>query len=152
MSFEWNTRNLQKMDREKENYKELLVGVVAAQKRTYAKHPVVFKAALVSYWLSHSKHVKMLLQSLEHTQAFAEKYAEEMLKLDISKLEPEFLNGAMLATPKGVLWADQSPASKVSSEKSTPAGKQENDIFQDALASQSKSVPAVQPLAELQAI
>lgn len=84
-------RNLQKMDKEKESYKELLADVVAQQNKVYAKHTVVFKAALVSYWLSHEKHVTLMVKSLEDTQSFALTNAAEMGKLDIATLDVEKL-------------------------------------------------------------
>lgn len=79
-------RNLQKMDTEKNAYKAILKETVAAQKAVYAKHPIIFKAALTSYWLSHEKHVTLLVQSLEKTQEFARKSEVEMRNLDITKL------------------------------------------------------------------
>lgn len=87
---EKKTRNLMKMDVEKGNYKKLLNEVVTLQKKTYAKYPVVFKAALVSYWLSHEKHVTMLVESLRETQAFAKEAEAEMAGLDIKKLALEY--------------------------------------------------------------
>lgn len=81
-------RNLQKMDNERDLYKRLLLETINAQKSTYVKHPVVFKAALTSYWLSHEKHVTMLVQSLEQTQNFAKKAEKEMRDLDITKWAP----------------------------------------------------------------
>jgi hypothetical protein len=82
-------RNLSKMDDQKETYKELLVKVVAAQKKTYAKHPAVFKAAMVAYWQSHERHVTLLTQSLENTQEFAAKHLEEMKSFDVASLNIE---------------------------------------------------------------
>lgn len=92
-------RNLQKMDNEKEVYRKLLASTIAAQKKTYAKHPIVYKAALTSYWLSHEKHVKLLVKSLEATQKFAEEAQEEMKDLDIAQFcMPEELSP--LPSPK----------------------------------------------------
>ncbi len=84
------TRNLLKMDVEKVNYRKLLNEAIEKQKATYAKYPVVFKAALVSYWLSHEKHVTMLVESLKETQAFAKAAEAEMARLDIRALEMPF--------------------------------------------------------------
>lgn len=81
-------RNLQKMDSERDLYKKLLAETVKAQKETYLKHPIVFKAALTSYWLSHEKHVTLLVQSLEKTQEFAKNAEQEMRELDIAKWTP----------------------------------------------------------------
>lgn len=78
------TRNLQKMDNEKDVYKKLLRDTVDQQKVTYSKYPIVFKAALTSYWLNHEKHVSLLVQSLEKTQEFAKKNEKEMKELDIT--------------------------------------------------------------------
>jgi len=86
-------RNLQKMDNEKDEYRKLLNSTIEAQKKTYAKHPIVFKAALTSYWLSHEKHVTLLVQSLEKTQEFAKKAENEMKGLDITEfVMPEELS------------------------------------------------------------
>lgn len=82
-------RNLQKMDAEKELYKRLLKVTVDQQKKVYAKHPVVFKAALTSYWLSHEKHVNLLVESLEETQQFAQQHEQEMRQLDITSYQPQ---------------------------------------------------------------
>lgn len=82
------SRNLQKMDTERELYKKLLTETIEAQKKTYAKYPIVFKAALTAYWLSHEKHVNLLVQSLENTQEFAQRCEKDMMELDITTWVP----------------------------------------------------------------
>lgn len=84
-------RNIQKLDTIREEYRRALRNIVEAQKKTYAKHPVVFKAALTAYWLSHEKHVNALVQSLEKTQSFANAYESEMKALDVTNLKPDDL-------------------------------------------------------------
>lgn len=79
-------RNLMKLERVRDEYRSLLREVVRAQKETYGKHPVVFKAALAAYWLSHEKHVTALVHSLEKTKAFATAYESELEHLDIANL------------------------------------------------------------------
>lgn len=82
-------RNLQKLDRNKEGYSVMLATILDQQKNTYAKHPVVFKAALTAYWLNHEKHVSLLVQSLESTQQFAKLHENDMKKLDIDTYTPD---------------------------------------------------------------
>jgi hypothetical protein len=82
-------RNLSKMDKQKDTYKELLTKVIASQKHTYAKHPAVFRAAMVGYWQSHERHVTLLTQSLRHTQEFAARHADEMRDFDVAALNIE---------------------------------------------------------------
>lgn len=84
-------RNLQKMDTQREAYRALLKSVVQKQKQTYAKHPIMFKAALTGFWLNHEKHVTALIESLEKTAKFAKGAEEQMSKLDISRYQPERL-------------------------------------------------------------
>lgn len=84
-------RNLQKMDTHREAYRALLKSVVQKQKHTYAKHPIMFKAALTGFWLNHEKHVTALIESLEKTANFAKGAEEQMRKLDISTYKPERL-------------------------------------------------------------
>ncbi|CDF32544.1 unnamed protein product [Chondrus crispus] len=114
-------RNLQKMDHHKVAYKALLADTVRAQKEVYAKHSVVFKAALTSYWLSHEKHVTLLVKSLENTQAFAKKAEPEMLTLDIANWTPPSIEqgtktvGVIDYTPV----AEHERNSKTSSETET---------------------------------
>lgn len=80
-------RNLMKLERVRDEYKSVLQEVVRAQKETYGKHPVIFKAALAAYWLSHEKHVTALVDSLEKTKAFATAYESELEALDIVNLK-----------------------------------------------------------------
>lgn len=84
-------RNLHKMDNQREIYRGLLKSVVQRQKHTYAKHPIMFKAALTGFWLNHEKHVTALIESLDKTAKFAKGAEEQMSKLDIAKYQPERL-------------------------------------------------------------
>lgn len=79
-------RNIQKLGAVSEEYNKRLEETVARQKKVYMKYPVVFKAALTAYWLSHQKHVTALIHSLEKTQKFATTYEEQMRKLDVASL------------------------------------------------------------------
>lgn len=81
-------RNVQKLHAQRQLYTRLLEDTIANQKRAYAKHPIVFKAALTAYWLSHENHVNMLVRSLEHTQQFAKAAEPEMMHLDIANWAP----------------------------------------------------------------
>lgn len=83
------TRNLQKMDQQRDAYKRLLSTTVERQKLVYAKHAIVFKAALTAYWLSHEKHVTALVDSLKDTQRFAKAHEAQLEQLDILTLKPD---------------------------------------------------------------
>lgn len=119
------SRNLQKMDTERDAYKKLLAATITAQKETYAKHPIVFKAALTAYWLSHERHVTLLVQSLEHTQTFAKQAEREMLELNISTWTP----------PRGV-----NHATYLEHKQSIISDDDKNDEFHSAI-----NVPIEQP-------
>lgn len=90
-------RNLQKMDHHKLTYKNLLAETIKAQKAAYEKHPIVFKAALTAYWLSHEKHVTLLVKSLENTQQFVKTCEPEMRALDIATWVPAHQKPVSLA-------------------------------------------------------
>lgn len=81
-------RNLQKMDQEKLRLVEMTNQVVNAQKVTYAKAPVVYKAALCAYWSAHEKHTQVLMESMEKTSAFVRDSEVELAALDVSQLSP----------------------------------------------------------------
>lgn len=139
------SRNLAKMDDQKGTYKVLLADTVKAQKKTYSKHPVLFKAALTSYWLSHEKHVTLLVQSLEKTADFARQAEAEMKDLDITKLgldeplegEAESPNSAA-TTPEGSL----SPASVTGNFEGSKAAEPQAP---DSASEKKQSVTSPQP-------
>lgn len=79
-------RNIHKLDVVKEEYKKRLTETVDRQKMVYMKYPVVFKAALTAYWLSHQKHVTALVHSLKKTEQFATTYEHQMRTLDVASL------------------------------------------------------------------
>lgn len=84
-------RNEHKLDAVRDEYRRNLKDTVDLQKKSYLKYPVMFKAALTAYWLSHEKHVNALVHSLERTQAFAKAYEEEMGQLDVANLKADDL-------------------------------------------------------------
>eukprot|EP00172_Hildenbrandia_rubra_P003951 Plantae.Rhodophyta-Hildenbrandia_rubra.ctg7107.p2 GENE.Plantae.Rhodophyta-Hildenbrandia_rubra.ctg7107~~Plantae.Rhodophyta-Hildenbrandia_rubra.ctg7107.p2 ORF type:complete len:375 (+),score=86.41 Plantae.Rhodophyta-Hildenbrandia_rubra.ctg7107:4153-5277(+) len=79
-------RNFEKLDKFRERADELATEILQGQKITYAKHEMVFKAGLTSYWLANSKHIEIMTQSLKKTAAFARREEEEMLALDVAQL------------------------------------------------------------------
>lgn len=115
-------RNLQKMDHQRIAYKTLLEETIKEQKSTYAKHPIVFKAALTSYWLSHEKHVTSLVQSLENTQTFAKQAEQEMRALDISAWKPPALQ--ILDAARAINY----------NMSEAPETKNETEVFEDTLS------------------
>ena len=140
-------RNLQKMDRYKEQYKQLLQSIIENQKKTYAKHPIVFKAALTSYWLNHEKHVNMLVESLEATQQFARKHASEMKELDITTFEPDI--AALIPTADSRI---RNLSSKISSGSSSASEKVEDNHQTPVPAQTDNQVvmkPALPPISPL---
>eukprot|EP00173_Palmaria_palmata_P001612 Plantae.Rhodophyta-Palmaria_palmata.ctg19175.p1 GENE.Plantae.Rhodophyta-Palmaria_palmata.ctg19175~~Plantae.Rhodophyta-Palmaria_palmata.ctg19175.p1 ORF type:complete len:243 (-),score=56.69 Plantae.Rhodophyta-Palmaria_palmata.ctg19175:353-1081(-) len=81
------SRNLQKMDAERERYGELTADIVASQKDVYAKAAIVHRMALCSYWAAHTKHIEVLSRSMTGTAAWAEGVEEEMLAIDVASLD-----------------------------------------------------------------
>lgn len=82
-------RNIHKLDAVRDEYKKRLAETVNRQKTVYMKYPVVFKAALTAYWLSHQKHVTALVHSLKKTEQFALTYEHQMRTLDVASLTEE---------------------------------------------------------------
>lgn len=80
------SRNVQKMDSEKERVEAIRRQVISSQKSTYAKASTVYKAALCAYWWTHERHTQVLLQMMEKTSQFAAEAGEELLKVDITQL------------------------------------------------------------------
>lgn len=114
-------RNLQKMDHQRIAYKTLLAETIKEQKASYEKHPIVFKAALTSYWLSHEKHVTLLVQSLDNTKKFAKQAELEMRALDITTWKPPALQ--ILDAPH-----------VINNNISAPKTKNETEVFEDTLS------------------
>lgn len=81
------TRNLEKLDAQRESFSQLQREVTEAQKKTFAKADTVMRMALVAYWDMNSTHVAIMNQSLEKTQDYATSNAPEMCDIDISTLE-----------------------------------------------------------------
>lgn len=80
-------RNVQKMDNEREKYEELTCSVIVAQKKTYAKAPIVHKIGLCAYWLSNEIHVTMATKSLEKTAEFARTNTPELSRITVAALD-----------------------------------------------------------------
>lgn len=81
------TRNLQKMDAEREKYSDLTTEVLAMQKATYAKAAIAHNLAICSYWTAHEKHLDVLKTSMEKTQAWASSVEDEMVAVDVGTLD-----------------------------------------------------------------
>lgn len=135
-------RNLQKMDTHREAYRSLLRTTVEEQKKTYAKHPIVFKAALTSYWISHEKHVTALVESLEKTQAFAKASEVEMADLDITTYQPDVLSEISAMGSKFVMSPSVSTAAYIPADIPYALARPDDDHtddekleFKDAMAS-----------------
>lgn len=79
-------RNLQKMDQEKLRLSEMTTNVLLAQKATYSKAPIVYKAALCAYWTAHETHTHVISRNMEKTSQFARSAEEDLLNLDISQV------------------------------------------------------------------
>lgn len=80
------TRNLHKMDQEKEKLASKAKIVLAAQKEAYAKAPTIYKAALCSYWSAHERHTEVMMENMVETSIFARNAEEELGNLDISQM------------------------------------------------------------------
>lgn len=81
------SRNLQKMDSEKEKYDDLVKTVVIAQKKTLAKSATVHRLALCAYWSANATHIQIQQQSMEKTAEFARTHEDELAGLDITSLD-----------------------------------------------------------------
>lgn len=117
------TRNLQKMDSEKEKYDELVKTVIIAQKKTLAKSATVHRLALCAYWSSNAAHVQIQQRSMERTAAFARASEDELASLDISSLD--IGDSAALAASPEVPTTTPPAVSPVSSPDSAAAAKSE---------------------------
>jgi hypothetical protein len=84
------TRNLEKLDAERERLEELTQAVVIAQKRTYAKAPLVHKLALCAYWVAYRTHLEIMTKSMEKTEAFASANEDEMFQLEVAKINTDY--------------------------------------------------------------
>lgn len=141
------TRNLQKMDNHRESYRAMLKATIEKQKKIYAKHPIVFKAALTSYWISHEKHVTALVESLERTQTFAKASEAEMRELDITTYQPDIQSEMQMMSSKfgmspSISTAAYLPAANPHSPATIIMEKDENAAKDDAEYKDAMSTPA----------
>eukprot|EP00173_Palmaria_palmata_P005164 Plantae.Rhodophyta-Palmaria_palmata.ctg8571.p1 GENE.Plantae.Rhodophyta-Palmaria_palmata.ctg8571~~Plantae.Rhodophyta-Palmaria_palmata.ctg8571.p1 ORF type:complete len:315 (+),score=87.81 Plantae.Rhodophyta-Palmaria_palmata.ctg8571:141-1085(+) len=120
------TRNLLKLDIEREFYKKLAVEIVDKQKAIYAKASVCHKMALCAYWAAHSKHVDVLSTTMEKTAAWAKNVEVEMVSIDIASLE--LIDTASEFSKSEASAGEASPTSSVPSPTYTGAegGKNES--------------------------
>jgi hypothetical protein len=81
------TRNIQKLDAQREKLDRLTASVITAQRRTFAKAPMVHKLALCAFWVSYRTHMQVMMRSLEKTEAFATAHEEEMGNLNIATMQ-----------------------------------------------------------------
>lgn len=103
------SRNLAKMDSEKQKLAQLTAEVVSSQKKTYAKAPIVYKAALCAYWSANETHIRIMMKSMEKTAEFARETEIELAGLDVSQLvivEEEDDNSSTVGTTVGSVNAD----------------------------------------------
>lgn len=115
------SRNLQKMDSEKEKYDELTKSVIIAQKKTLAKSAIVHKMALCAYWSSNAAHLQLSQQSMERTADFARTHEDELATLDIAALEISD-SATHAASPEVPTTTPQSPTLSANSS-TTPGSK-----------------------------
>lgn len=80
------TRNLQKLDFEKQKLEQTTTEVLTAQKQTYAKAPIIYKTALCAYWSAHERHTLVMMKSMEKTSQFAKDTELQLENIDISQL------------------------------------------------------------------
>lgn len=80
-------RNVQKLDNERERYEDLTRTVIAAQKKAFAKAPIVHKIGLCAYWLANDVHITIAMKSLERTADFARANASELSKINVAALD-----------------------------------------------------------------
>jgi hypothetical protein len=114
------SRNLQKMDAERERYGELTAEIVAQQKATYAKAAVCHRMALCAYWSAHSKHIEVLSRSMERTASWAHGVEDEMLAIDVATLDllesdgeaGSIRSGGSIGSPAGESHLTASPAAR----------------------------------------
>lgn len=113
------TRNLVKLDIEREFYKELAAEIVERQKATYGKASVCHRMALCAYWAAHSKHVDVLSTTMEKTAEWAKDVEGEMASIDIGALD--VIDTASEFSKSEASDGEASPTSSVPSPTSTGA-------------------------------
>lgn len=107
------SRNLQKLDAERERYTELTVEILALQKATYAKAGICHKMALCAYWSAHSKHVDVLSTTMEKTAEWAKSIEGEMSGIDIAALDLIDTASELSKSDVSVSEGEASPTSQV---------------------------------------
>lgn len=80
------TRNIHKLDVQREKLEQQTSVVLAAQKRTFAKAPMVHKLGLCAFWVAYRTHMQVMARSLEKTETFTTAHEEEMRNLDVASL------------------------------------------------------------------
>jgi hypothetical protein len=80
------TRNIHKLDVQREKLEQQTNVVLAAQKRTFAKAPMVHKLGLCAFWVAYRTHMQVMARSLEKTETFTVAHEEEMRNLDVASL------------------------------------------------------------------
>lgn len=97
------SRNFDKLDEQKQKYTEQLESIVALQKTTYEKAPIVYKIALCAYWTAHEVHTKIMMQSMEKTSKFIQEASSELSSINISELKFELEEFSdALSTPDNI--------------------------------------------------